>query len=195
MIPLHRFRFFLRLSRSYFRMGAMGLALRWKGILGGFFIEPDFRSSQIRNISIGPGTVIQRRAVFSMKPGSILSIGKGTRIGSDAVIAVQEKVEIGEHVLIAARCFIADHNHEFRDDSRPIMRQKTTVPSPVSIGDGCWLGINVCILAGVNLGRNCVVGANSVVTKSFPDFSILVGIPARSITRAQAKKDPPIAEK
>jgi acetyltransferase-like isoleucine patch superfamily enzyme len=176
-----RFRFFLNLSRGYYRMAWLGWILRCKGIFAGYYIEPSFRTSETANVSIQPGVVIQRRAVFSMKTGSVLKIGRNTRIGSDAVIAVQEKVDIGNHVLIAARCFISDQNHAFRDPSRPVMHQGVTTPNPVSIGDGSWLGINVCIMPGVNLGRNCVVGANSVVTKSYPDFSILAGAPAKPI--------------
>ena len=61
----------------------------------------------------------------------------------------------------------------------PVIHQGMTTPAPVIIGDGCWLGINVCVLAGVTLGRNGVVAANSVVTSSFPDGSVIGGAPAR----------------
>lgn len=52
------------------------------------------------------------------------------------------------------------------------------------IGDGCWIGEGACILKGVELGENCVVGANAVVTKSFPAGSVLGGVPARRIDSA-----------
>ncbi|HEU5304073.1 MAG TPA: acyltransferase, partial [Gemmatimonadales bacterium] len=87
-------------------------------------------------------------------------------------------------VLTAARCYISDHNHAFSDLEKPIIEQGMTPPQPVTIGDGSWLGINVCILAGVSLGRNCVVAANSVVTSSFPDYSVVGGAPARLLRSA-----------
>lgn len=57
------------------------------------------------------------------------------------------------------------------------------VASPVTIGRGCWIGEKVSIMPGVVLGNKCVVGANSVVTKSFPDYCIIGGIPARIIKK------------
>jgi len=59
--------------------------------------------------------------------------------------------------------------------------------SPVSIGDGSWIGENVCIV-GATIGKNCVIGANSVVTKNIPDFCVAVGIPARIIKRYDLNK-------
>ena len=50
---------------------------------------------------------------------------------------------------------------------------------PVKIGDDCWMGANAIILPGVELGKGCVVGAGSVVTKSFSEYSVVGGVPAR----------------
>jgi acetyltransferase-like isoleucine patch superfamily enzyme len=181
---LRNIRNWLRWFLVFHKQVWLGLILRSKGIFCGYHIESDFRITTLQNVSIGTGVVVQRRSVFGLKPGATLRIGKGSRIGSDCVLAVQEKMELGDNVLIAARCFITDHNHEFRDRDRPVMGQGATPPKPISIGDNCWFGINVCILPGVKLGRNCVVGANSVVTRSFPDYSILVGTPAKAVSTA-----------
>jgi lipopolysaccharide O-acetyltransferase len=51
----------------------------------------------------------------------------------------------------------------------------------VEIGNECFLGVRVSIMPGVTLGNHCVVGAHSVVTRSFPDFSMVAGVPARLI--------------
>jgi acetyltransferase-like isoleucine patch superfamily enzyme len=73
------------------------------------------------------------------------------------------------------------------------MHQGLTAPAPVRIGEGSWLGINVCILPGVTLGRNCVVAANSVVTRSVPDGGVVAGAPARLLrTRPGASAPAPV---
>ena len=59
----------------------------------------------------------------------------------------------------------------------PIILQPVKFKASVRIGRGSWLGENVSII-GASIGRNCVIGANSVVTKDIPDFSVAVGIPA-----------------
>ncbi len=156
-----------------------GALFRYRQLWRGAFVEPGLTVVGGRNIQLEPGVLIQRRAVLMARPEGRLSVGSGSRIGPDAVISVAQEVVLGREVLVAARCYISDHNHEFSDPRQPVMRQGMTRPQPVAIGDGSWLGINVCILAGVTLGRNCVVAAGSVVTKSFPDGSIVGGVPAR----------------
>jgi acetyltransferase-like isoleucine patch superfamily enzyme len=156
-----------------------GLLFRYRQFLNGVYIEPGFMVAGGRNIELGSGVVIQRRSVLATRGNGRLVVGPGTRIGSDAVISVGQEVRLGSKVLIAARCYISDINHDFTDARLPILDQGITAARPVHIGDGSWLGINVCIMPGVTLGTNCVVGANSVVTGSFPDRSVVAGVPAR----------------
>jgi acetyltransferase-like isoleucine patch superfamily enzyme len=132
---------------------------------------------------MGCRVVVQRHAMVSVRSGALLEIGDRTRIGSDAVIASGQSVIIGKSVLIAARCYIGDYGHAFLESSRPVMEQGAEDGRPVTIGDGSWLGINVCILPGATLGRNCVVAANSVVRDSFPDASVIAGVPAKLVRR------------
>ena len=60
--------------------------------------------------------------------------------------------------------------------------EETSSNNTVEIGEGSWLGENVCVL-GTHIGKHCVIGANSVVTKDIPDYSVAVGIPAKVIKR------------
>ena len=79
-----------------------------------------------------------------------------------------------------------DHNHEFSDIEKPIHAPCDTSGGRVLIERNCWLGIGAVIAAGagdLNLGRNSVVGANAVVTQSFPPFSVIAGNPAKLIRR------------
>lgn len=156
-----------------------GALFRYRRLFTGVYVEPGLMLAGGGVVRLDPGVVIQRGATLSVRAGSTLAIGTDSRLGPDVVISVARQVTLGRSVLTAARCYISDHNHEFADPDRPVLEQGMTSPEPVMIGDGSWLGINVCILAGVSLGTHCVVAANSVVTSSFPDYSVIGGAPAR----------------
>ena len=98
-------------------------------------------------------------------------------------------VKIGNNVLIASKVFITDLAHgSYRgddNDSSPeeiVINRKLSSKS-VEIGDNVWIGELVSILPGVQIGKNCIIGANSVVTKSIPDNCIAVGNPAKIIKK------------
>lgn len=115
-----------------------------------------------------------------------LVIGSGSSIGNFNHITCINYVEIGEKVLTADRVHISDNTHGFEDPEAPILRQPTTSRGPVVIGPGSWLGEGVSVLSA-RIGRNCVIGANAVVTSDIPDFSVAVGVPARVIRRYNAE--------
>lgn len=94
-------------------------------------------------------------------------------------------VSIGSDSLIAPRVFISSGTHTAKSKAG-IRTQDVDIgdknfSKPVVIGNDCWLGVNAVILPGIHLGDGCVVGAGSVVTKSFPAYSILAGVPAKVI--------------
>lgn len=111
-----------------------------------------------------------------------LEIGNGSIIGHFNHIYATGEIIIGKNVLTADKVFISDNQHSFEDVNLPIMKQSIKQLKPMFIGDGTWIGENVCVL-GVNIGKNCVIGANSVVTKDIPDYSVAVGAPARVIKK------------
>lgn len=92
------------------------------------------------------------------------------------------EIVIGNHVTISARALITDIHHSYEEIDVPALSQKLET-SPVAIGDNSWIGVNVAILPGVKIGRNVVVGANSVVTGDLPDNCVAAGNPARVIKR------------
>lgn len=110
-----------------------------------------------------------------------LRIGDGTYIGRFGHINAWRDVHIGQQVLIADRVFISDCSHEYEDSSRPIWQQGDKFVGAVHLKDGCWIGVGAVILPGVTIGRNAVVGANAVVTRSVPDCAVVAGIPARVV--------------
>lgn len=110
-----------------------------------------------------------------------LSIGSGTYIGRFGTLACINRLVIGHNVLISDRVFIGDSAHGYALNSVPIKEQPMSSPGPVTVGDGTWIGIGVAVLPNVKIGRNCVIGANSVVTRDVPDFCVAAGNPARVI--------------
>ena len=110
-----------------------------------------------------------------------LIIGDGTYIGRLVQINAWRSVVIGNNVLIADRVFISDSDHNFSDTSIPIRLQGDSFLGAVTLRDGCWIGIGAVILPGITIGRNAVVAANAVVTKSVPDYAIVGGVPAKII--------------
>lgn len=91
-------------------------------------------------------------------------------------------IVIGKNTMASFDVMITDLDHEYRTIVAPVGRQGLIVKETI-IGEDCFLGAGSKILAGTILGKHCIVGANSVVRGVFPDFSVIVGAPARIIKR------------
>lgn len=128
--------------------------------LGAYAIETD-------KIALGNNVVIRPGCMLFASP---LDVNK-------------PHIIIEEDVLLGAGVHIYVSNHSFADVSRPISRQGHQAVKPVRIESGAWIGANVIILPGVTIGRNSVIGAGSVVTRSIPAFSVACGNPARVIKK------------
>jgi acetyltransferase-like isoleucine patch superfamily enzyme len=111
-----------------------------------------------------------------------LVINDGSYIGNFCHIYATNKIEIGKKVLIADRVYISDNLHSYEDINTAIIDQPIKQLKVVLIKDGAWIGENACIV-GACVGKNSVVGANSVVTKDIPDYCVAVGAPAKIIKR------------
>ncbi|QOY54068.1 acyltransferase [Candidatus Sulfurimonas marisnigri] len=144
------------------------------------FIKPDIIQGY-KYISIGNNVVFQSMAwILAFKQDGIepsLIIEDGTVIGRFSHIVSLRKVVIRSNVLIADKVYISDNIHEYKDINLPIMKQPILYKADVEIGENSWIGENVSVI-GVKIGKHCIIGANSVVTKNIPDYSIAVGNPA-----------------
>lgn len=149
------------------------------------FIAPgyDFLFEQLKNISIGDDCLIGKNAwIHTVDKGEIV-IGNGTHLGRNLTIGARKKISVGSHVLLSFGVTLLDHDHEFRNPDIPPVKNKLTEGQEIIIENDCFIGAYSFILKGVHLGKHCVVGANSVVTKSFPAYSIVAGNPANLIKK------------
>ena len=143
---------------------------------------------------------LMRAKIFGITAGQSVYIGKhcslkgkhhitledcvtvGSEIGERCRISIANSLEIGEKVLLSPNVYITDCDHEYRDVDVPVIDQGIVQRGQkVSIGEGSYIGINAVIVGNVRIGRHCVVGANSVVTKDVPDYCVAVGSPAKVI--------------
>ncbi len=117
-----------------------------------------------------------------------ITLQRACFINNGSQISCVNRVTIGENVMIAENCFIADNNHSYTDPDRSIRAQPLLVAGEVHIGADSWIGANCCIVGAVGIGRHCVIGANSVVTRNIPDYSVAAGTPARVLKQYDPEK-------
>jgi len=111
-----------------------------------------------------------------------IKIGSNVFIGRNVLLAAYDSITIGDGCAIAAGCKLISGNHSYsQPGSVNNQSVKTYILDPIILENDVWLGYNVIVLPGVILGRECIVAAGSVVTKSFPEFSIIAGVPAKII--------------
>jgi acetyltransferase-like isoleucine patch superfamily enzyme len=140
--------------------------------------ERIFLGSQVK---VGHSARIEAISTYGgMNYDSKITIAEGTTIHPYVHIGAARSVVIGKNVLMASRVYISDHDHGYEDPEIRMGLQPLNV-SPVTVEDFVWLGENVMVLKGVTIGRNAIVGANSVVTTDIPPFAVAVGMPARVI--------------
>lgn len=113
-----------------------------------------------------------------------ITIGSNVNIGNYACITAINEVSIGDGCLLSEYVYISDHSHGLNPKAgiSPAI-QGLESKGNIKIGENSFLGMRVCILPGVELGKFCVVGANAVVTRSFSDYSMLAGVPAKCIKK------------
>lgn len=151
------------------------------------FIRQPLKIDGWQNISIGENVIISYKTWLAALPltGSPvceLTIGDGCCIGNFNHIYATRKIVFGKKVLTADKVYISDNLHCYENIQLPVLAQPIRQVNDVYIGDGSWLGENVCVI-GSSIGKNCVIGANAVVTKDIPDYCIAVGNPAKIIKR------------
>ncbi|HFG1903352.1 acyltransferase [Vibrio cholerae] len=127
-----------------------------------------------------------RLGAYAIETGKI-SLGRnvvirpGTMLFATPQSDLSTQITIEDNAMLGSGVHIYVSNHVFNDVTKHIIQQGHQEARPVKIEAGAWIGANVVILPGVTIGKNAVIGAGSIVTKSIPDFCVAVGNPAKII--------------
>ena len=144
-------------------------------------IEPRGEIRFGRFVWVGDGTKIR------CHEGTV-EIGEKTVMGQECTISAYQRVRIGEQCVIADRAMFIDFDHGVVEVDRPI-RQQGIYMRDVEVGSNVWVGYGACILRGVRVGDNSIVGTNSVVTRDVPANAVVAGIPARVIRMREPPRE------
>ncbi len=167
------------------------LKLRWRGRLqtdGLCFVGPGvkFEIGRHARVRLGRWSWIGHGCKVRVHEGQ-LTIGAKTVFGQECTISAFQRVSVGRECIIADRVMMIDFDHGMVEVERPI-REQGIYKRDVQIGHNVWIGYGACVLRGVTVGDNSVIGTSSVVTCDVPANAVVGGIPARLIRMRQAPR-------
>ncbi len=165
------------------------LKLRWRGRLvidGIAFVAPDvkFEIGPRGRIALGRWCWLGHGTKLRAHEGEI-SIGAKSVVGQECTISCYQRVSIGRECIVADRAMLIDFDHGIVDVERPI-RAQGIYKRDVRVGHNVWIGYGACVLRGVTVGDNSVIGTYAVVTKDIPANAIAGGVPARVLRTREA---------
>ena len=132
-------------------------------------------------LQIGRDTFLESGVTIRSASGHI-RLGQRVYLSRGVTLGAVGLVEIGDFTLVGPGCYITDADHRFSEQTVPVPDQGMSSQGATVIEDNVWLGANVVVTSGVRIGRRSVIGANSVVTRDVPEFSIAAGVPAEVVS-------------
>nr|WP_315418572.1 acyltransferase [uncultured Pedobacter sp.] len=134
-------------------------------------------------ISIGNSCILEKSIYFKFdgiwRAGKSIILGNNVFVGTNCEFNISEKIIIGDNCLIASGSRFIDHDHGMQTDT--LMRLQPSIEKPIIIGNDVWIGANVVILKGVEIGDGAIVAAGAVVNKPIGTYEIWGGVPAKKI--------------
>jgi acetyltransferase-like isoleucine patch superfamily enzyme len=134
-----------------------------------------------RFVWVGDGTKIR------CHEGEVI-VGQKTVLGQECTISAYRHVRIGEQCVIADRAMFIDFDHGVVEIERPI-RVQGIYMRDVDVGSNVWVGYGACVLRGIRVGDNSIIGSNSVLTKDVPANGVVGGVPARLLRMREAPRE------
>jgi len=167
------------------------LKLRWRGRLqtdGICFVCPGVQLEIGRHatLHLGRWSWLGHGTKIRVHEGEA-RIGAKTVIGQECTISAYQHVSIGRECIVADRVMLIDFDHGVVEVDRPI-RQQGIYKRDVRVGNNVWLGYGACVLRGVSVGDNSIVGTSAVVTHDVPENAVVAGVPARVIRMRDAPR-------
>lgn len=149
----------------------------------------DAKGEKNEGIRVGQNVYIGRNTILSCKEGSIF-LDDYCNISANCSFLSEAEISLGKYCFLAGHCYlVAGGNHSFDEITTPIMFQPSFSKGGIKIDEDVWLGAGVIVLDGVSVKKGSVVGAGSVVTRSLPEYSIAVGVPAQKIKDRRGDKE------
>lgn len=142
--------------------------------------QSEQRGEIIRRLFGKTGSAFLIEQPFVCDYGYNIEIGENFYANVNCVILDGARVVFGDNVFVAPNCGFYTAGHPFDPRQRNVGLEYAR---PIMVGNNVWIGAHVCVLPGVTIGDNCVIGAGSVVVKSIPPDSLAVGNPCRVIRR------------
>ena len=174
-------------GRLVVRLGLIKLRLGSRLLLDGLaFVGPgcSLEVGKRATLELGRWAWVGHGCKIRSHEGTV-SIGAKSVLGQECTISSYQHVSIGRECVIADRVMMIDFDHGMVEVDRPI-RLQGIYKRDVRVGNNVWIGYGACILRGVQVGDNSIVGTNSVVTKDVPANAVVGGIPARIIRMREA---------
>jgi acetyltransferase-like isoleucine patch superfamily enzyme len=149
----------------------------------------DLRRPIAPYVKIGDSVLLDREVwvnipVLPDNNEPVIVFDDGCKVGRRCMISARNRIHFERNVIFAPSVLVMDHNHAFEDVNVPIKDQGITPGGTIRIEEGCWIGFGAAIVCGKGelvIGRNSVIGANAVVSRSVPANSVVAGNPGQVV--------------
>ena len=129
-----------------------------------------FEMNKGAKVTLEKGVRVHSGTKIKVRKNAKLFMGADAKINYNCIIACHDSVSIGEGTEFGPSVYVYDHDHDYRAG----LKENKFLSAPVEIGKNCWIGANTVILRGTKLGDDCVVGAGCVIKGEYPAGSVIV---------------------